>query len=556
MNQRSQKAASSARTERSGGDRERAPSLDLRLIVVDEHDDKQIFSVGGRWLTAHEDADGNKIPGRYLEEHETIGPRRERVIRLHVGQLGAAHFFDEWLRDHLDGIDRPETRVFDLAFSGGRRGGKSSLMFVLGVAYALAVPGAIISVKAASDAYYSEPIRYLEAIMPTSWYRSLGAPHWTYYLANGSIIKIESGHTAKRQKQGEADLILINEGQAIPPTAYTTMSASIVDRGGLLISASNPPDVGDPGEWVTNLVLGADRGDLPNARHFFFDPLDNPHINQAALEALRFKMGPHEFDVQVRGKFLATPDSVLYSWDRRENERPMPLLGDCTAEFTKFFEGREYTDIVSVDVQNFPWIAAVRWRAFRDPLSPTDMERCSLWGVGEAFVDQGDEVDCALILKKEIGVEAGERTLVVMDASCDWQQMQRKEELQRTEFRGKGSMDMFRACGFRHVVPPDTQARDNPDIKDRCRAGNARIGTKAGSRHLFADPRACPKTVESILRWKTRPDGTPSRHSRAAHGGDCVTYVVWRFFPRRVQQLSTDVTAIKRFQGRDRLKGY
>lgn len=510
--------------------------------------------MGGRWLAAHEDEKGNKVPGRYLEAHETFGPRRERVIRLHPGQVEAAHYFDEWLRDHVDGIDRPATRVFDLAFSGGRRGGKSLLMFALGVAYGIAVPGAIIAVKAGSDAFYSEPIRCLEAIMPSSWYRSLGAPHWTYYLANGSIIKIESGHTAKRQKQGEADLILINEGQTIPTQSYTTMSASIVDGGGLLISASNPPDVGDVGEWVTPLVLGADRGDLPNARHYFFDPLDNPHINQAALDALRFKMSPHEFDVQVRGKFLATPDTVLHAWDRRENERPMPALGECTREFTKHFEGREYSDIVSVDVQNFPWIAAVRWRAFRNPLAPNDMEQCCLWGVGEEFVDQGDEIDCARALIKASCDP--NTTLVVMDASGDWQQQKRKEDEQRTEFKGKGSMDMFRACGFRHVVPPDTNARDNPDIKDRCRAGNARIGTKAGARYLFADPRACPKTVESILRWRTRPDGTPSRHSRSAHGGDCVTYVVWRFWPRRRDSSKVEVQTVKRFAGTDRTKGF
>lgn len=127
---------------------------------------------------------------------------------------------------------------------------------------------------------------------------------------------------------------------------------------------------------------------------------------------------------------------------------------------------------------------------------------------------------------------------------------------QRVDFRGKGSMDMFRGAGFRHVVPPDNVMRKNPEIADRCRAANARIGTKKDSRYLFVDPKLCPKTCESLKLWRTMPNGLPSRTSRYAHAGDALTYAVWRFFPRRVETSKVEVQTFKRFQGPNRMRGF
>lgn len=476
-------------------------------------------------------------------------------MRLHPGQLEAAEWFDEWLDGHLSGNVPKAERVFDCAFTGGRRGGKSALAFTLGVAYALACPGSIVWVVAPSDAYYGEPMEYLESIMPTEWYSSLGWPHWTYFLPNGSTIVLRSGHTPRRLKQGRCDFAVINEGQAVPTQSYDTLSASIVDGGGLVLTAANPPDIGDPGEWVADLVGGVESGALNHAVHFFFDPLNNPHIDQTALAALAEKYDEHTFNVQVRGMYLLPPDSVLHAWDRRANEMPAPELPglDITRAFTKHYEGTAYDDIVGVDVQNFPWIAAVRTRVYENPKARGDLERSLLWGVGEVFVEQGDEVECAQQLK-----EAGchpDRTLIIADASCDWQQQQRDETKQRPNYKGKGSMDMFRGEGFRHVVPPDPDMRDNPAIADRVRAANARIGPKHGPRLVFVDAARCPKTVTSIRKWRAK-NGRPSRNSKHAHAGDAFTYIIWRFFPRRTDRGTVDVQAIKRFAGVGRMKGF
>jgi hypothetical protein len=525
-------------------DRGNTVSVDLQLDLVDERDGAMLGRFGGRWSRERKD---------YVEGDAPIS----RVMRMHPGQVDAAKWFVEWIDKHLAGDPlSEEERIFDMFLTGGRRGGKSAIAFVLAVIYALAVPGSIVWIVCASDSYFGEPLDYLLSIMPPEWFTYLGWPHFEFTLANGSTIVLRSGHTPGMLKQGRADFVLINEGQRVKTQSYQTLSASIVDNGGLIVTTANPPDVGDPGEWVADMVGKIESGeDLP-AVHFFFDPLNNPHIVQSALRALAKKYDKRTFDVQVRGMYLLHPDSVMHAWDRSENERPPPEMAgaDITAAFTKHFEGTAYHDIVGIDVQNFPWIAGVRFRAYRNPLARDDVEMALLWAVGEVFVDQGDEVHAVKALRA-IGCRP-ESTLIVADASCFWQQQQRDQSLQREKYRGQGSADVFKGEGWTHVVPPDTDMKANPSIVDRMRAANARIGPAEGPRMLFVDPTRCPKTVESLRKWRTRPDGTPSRRSKFAHAGDAFTYAVWRFFPRRIETSSVDVQTIKRTAGASRLKGF
>lgn len=478
-----------------------------------------------------------------------------RVIQLHDGQLAAAHWFREWLAEHLGVVQRNGPPTYQALFAGGRRGGKTNFMSAAVCAYVTAVPDSKGWLVAPSDSFYEELIGYVEDTWPKWWYQSLGWPHWTFFLGNGSKLTLRSGFTPRKLKKGRADIIGVNEAQQIKEQSLATLSGSIVDVGGLVMSAANPPDVGDEGTWVADFAHECERGIRNHARYFFFNPRDNPFIEQEALEALRETMSEHEYRIQVLGEFLLPPDAVLYAWDRVSNEMPVPRIAvDVTDEFTRHFEGRGFADIVSVDVQNFPWISAVRWRAIRNPDYPNDITQAFLWGVGEVFEEQGDEVDVANELKA-IGCDP-ERTLVICDASCDWQQQKRKEELQRAKYRGKGSMDIFRGEGFRWVVPPDRYMDANPDVADRCRAANARICTASGRRLVFLDPDKCDKTCGSIRHWKT-VNGKPSRHSKYAHGGDAVSYCIWRFFPRRRKagNLSAE-TVTKRTRGDRGMRGF
>lgn len=516
---------------------------DLQVDFLDEDTDEVIARMGGLWDRRAKDFVGDAS--------------RSRVVRLHRGQREFAEWFcNTWMDAHISGWPVDETPIYTALVAGGRRGGKTFLLTALAVAYAIAVPESKVWIVVPSDieGYGEELMGYIEALMPREWYTALGAPHWRYDLVNGSYIRFLSGFTSGKLKKGTASLVFLNEAQQIPASSYNNVRASIADEGGLVIAAANPPDSGDKGTWVGDVAAETQNGTRPNARSFFIDPEQNPHIDIGALHALRESMDEHEYNIQVRGMFLHARDVVLHAWNRTENERERPELGECTAAFTKRFEGRAYSHIVSMDVQKYPWMVASVAHAYRNPDAPNDMTEALLWFDDEVFIENGDEVDIARELLRR--GYAPETTLVICDASGDYQQAERKLEAQRPEYKGKGSWDMLRGEGYRHIVGPDPNMAKNPEVVERVRGANARIGTASRKRYVFVDPKRCPRTVRTIAAWRN-VNGLPSRRAKAAHCGDTMTYLIWRFFPRRkTASGKVEFKVLKRFEGRARTKGF
>ena len=530
----------------SAADRASDRFLSLQIDLVDEVTGAVIGRFGGLWDR--------------LEKTYTQDAAVSRVIRLHAGQLEMARWFcDEWFPDHYDGGPIDREPVYTVLAHGGRRGGKTSESVWLSVCYAVAVPGSIVWIVLPSDVaeYGEEIIDYLDTTMPMGWFTSLGAPHWRYHLANGSKIRLLSGFTPRKLKKGRADFVFINEAQQLVATSYNTVRAPTADRGGLVLCAANPPDQGDPGTWVADIARKVKQGKMRSARTFHLDPERNPHIDQRSLRAMADLMSAHEYDIQIRGQFLLPKDLALHAWDVLENERPKPRMGDITGVVTRQLEGNAYDWVVGVDVQSYPWTVGVVAQFFRNPLAPDDLDEALLWITAEIFVERGDEVDLAEGMK-ELGLDF-DRTLIVCDASGRWQQQQRDETKRRKEYRTKkGSFDIFAAEGYRYIVPPDRDELGNPDVVERLRAANARIGTKSGVRRVFVDP-SCVRLLGGIVDWKTQGStGRPNRRQNAAHGGDALTYIIWRFFPRRTVDdgSSFEVKVLSRFQGRRRMKGY
>jgi hypothetical protein len=517
------------------------------MDFVDERDMCLIGRVGGRW---------DRLEKRYVGDAP-----RSRVIRLHKGQLAVADWFlNWWMERHLMGWPVDEGIVASALVAGGRRGGKTSLLTWLEEGYCVAVPGAEgwIVVPSDVDGYGEEIMHYVEESLPVDWYTFLGSPKWRYDFVNGSAMRFLSGFTPRKVKKGRASIVLMNEAQQIVQSTFNHVRASIADDGGIVLVAANPPDEGDPGTWVGDIASQTQNGNMPTARSFFVDPMENPHIDQRVLESLRDTMSEHEFEVQIRGRFLISKGAVLHAWDRTANERPAPDVGHCTPTFTMRHEGGlRVNTIIGCDFQKYPWLVALMFRAWSNPDAPGDMNQALLWAVDEVYVDEGDEVDLARAIKAR-GYDPTD-CLVVADASGEWQFAERNAELRRAEFKknGKGSWDMLRSEGFTHIVKPDRDIEKNPDVVERCRATNARIGSHSRKRHLFADPGRCPRTVETIGRWRMNSNGHPDRTTKHAHAGDCLTYVTWRFWPRRFDpKADFQFRALSRYQGKRRVKGF
>lgn len=475
------------------------------------------------------------------------------MIEVHAAQVEAIQLFDQWMGSHLEGAD-PEVlaRVreiieqnldFDaelgallglseMYLTGGRRSGKSVIMEGILNSYAVGVPGSIVWTVTPAETYHEEPRQITEALLPKDWYEYNGWPHFTFYFANGSQHVMRSGHKPGALKKGKAALVGVNEAQQISADSYRNARGATIDAGGFTLVAANPPTLGDIGMWVLDAVTQIEKAERPAAEHFFCDPLENPHIDLRKILALRSGMTLHDWETQIRGRMLQLPDRVLYTWDRSANERAAPDFGKITSEFLTAHEGdrARWKHLVVVDVQRFPWVATGIFDVYRDPRAPQDPKQGLLWMHDEIAMSAGDEVDVCDELKRRR--YDGDRTLVVMDASCEWQQLERDLIRQRPNYKGKGSMAIFRLNGFPHVVPPDRNMKGNPDVFERIRATNASIRPADNVPSLFIDHLKCPNAAESARKWRMH-NGKPGRNQKAAHFGDVLGYAVWRFFPRR-----------------------
>lgn len=526
------------RSQLDEGSRVAARFVDLQLDWVRYKSGTPIARFGGLW---------DREEKRYVGDAP-----RSRVIAVHAAQIEAIEAFDAWMVDHLAGRDPEldarvrETIEADLPLdpelgallglsemylTGGRRSGKTVIMEGILCSYALAVPGSSVWTVTPSESFHEEPRKVIKALLPKEWYSYNGWPHFTFSFANGSEHVLRTGHTAGQLKKGLAALVGVNEAQQISSESYRNARGATIDAGGFTIVAANPPVPGDLGTWVLDACGAIEGNQRPAATHFFCDPLDNPHIDQRKLLALRSGMTLHDWETQIRGKMLQFPDRCIYTWNRASNERAVPNFGNVTREFVTAHEGdrAQWDAIITVDVQGFPYIACGIFDVYRDPRAPQDPKAGLLWMRDEVALPQADEVDtCRELLKRGLD---GDRTLVIMDASCEWQQMQRDEMRQRPNYRGKGSAYIFRKCGFKHVVAPDRNSTANPDVFERIRATNATAGPADDVRGLFIDPK-CKDAIDSVRKWKLHK-GKPQRAAGAAHFGDVVGYTVWRFFPRR-----------------------
>ena len=552
-------ASSLVRSQLDAGDRRAARYVDLQLDWVRYGSREPIARFGGLW-------------DRQAKDYAGDAPS-SRVLEVHAQQIAAIELFDAWLAGHLTtGASNAGVRkiiegdleldadaiaaigLSELFLTGGRRSGKTTIMMGILASYAIAVPGSIVWCVVPSEGFVVEPKEVTDAILPKAWYEYNGWPHFTYYLANGSQIVFRSAHHAGGLKKGKAAIVGCNELQQISEAAYRNARGATVDDGGFTIGAMNPPTTGDVGLWTADAIAQIEKGARPGGEHIFVDPMDNPHIDISKLLAMRAGMTEHDWQTQIRGRFLSLPDSVLYTWDAAENERAAPDFGRCTRDFLAAHEGdgRELDTIVVVDVQSFPWIACGIAQVYRDPRAPHDPKAGLLWLTGEIALSQADEEDTCDELKRR-GIN-GDRTLVIMDASCKWFQMERDEMRQKPNYRGAGSMDIFRGHGFRHVVPPDRNMKGNPSIFERVRATNSMIKSADDVRGLYIDAAKCPNATASAKKWRLKR-GKPSRTAQEAHFGDVLGYLVWRFFPRRgsADQLLSEALPRKRVEGFDEL---
>lgn len=514
--------------------------VDMRIDI--EFGGELVMSVGGLWDRRLEDFDGDAETGILIEPHE--------------GEMEAILWFKEWLGVHggrRDDPPAPESddelgnqatdpaEVYSALLAGGRRGGKTWSGALFCAMYAVHFPNAIVWAINPSDSDHDEVRRYMSRFLAPEWIqRETAADGWE--LVNGSAIMLKSAYVGADPdaiKKGEVNLAWMNEGQKMAHRVYVVARGAIADHSGLVLVCANPPVQKKDQQWVGDFAADAQANRRASVYHHFH-PLKNPHINRQALLSMRRELDERAFRIEVLGEFLGPEDAVAYNWLRTAggNERPAPLPDDpvwedVTTEFLRAEEeGEGFTCLIGLDVQVHPHIGGPVLKFFAPRDQEPTRENVVVWGVDEVVLDGADEEGFTAELRHR--KFDPDETLIVCDATGEYQHSRRRSsDSPPPEWKGKGSFDIIRMGGYRHIVPPSRRMRrKNPDVIDRVRSFTSMIEVYATrTRRLFLDPDRCPKTCKSIREWPTA-HGKPSRVHEAAHLGDALSYPIIRLFPR------------------------
>jgi hypothetical protein len=497
--------------------------IDMRMSLKAEKDGRRLLNAGGRWDLKAKDWVKNPDGTR-------LRPKKSRILRLHPGQVAWGEWFASWMVEHHAGrtIVEDGRDIWSVALFGGRRSGKTDGSSKAGCAYAVDIARSIVWFVVESFPDMPEIVRAIQECLPRSWYDPLGAPHWKWTLANGSEIHIKSAHDIDDLKRGRVDLAIVVEAQKHEHRVFTQLRAPTADKGGIVILTANPPNT-IRGEWVAEYVqrTEANKG---HGKVFHLDPRLNPHQNYRSLEALADEVDPDEYDRDVLGRIVSIKDRALHAWSDALNIKAMPETGDVTRAFAERHFDAPADQFLGADFQLIPHMAGLMLRAFVDPADPSGEPL--LWYFAESIVDEGDED--AMIDSLEADGFRGEDTIVIGDASGEWQDAKRE--------KGRGSFDHFRRRGWKRIYTPDVKSKKNPLIDQRVAAANARFCSASGKRRVFMDP-SCLRARTAFRKWG-RKGGIPDRKSKYAHLCDAGTYPLWRFYPRRADPEAAEYIAI------------
>lgn len=496
-----------------------------------------LIEVGGVW---------NKRAKRWEPGHsETLN-----VIWIPRGseQEPAARWIAEWLKRIVLGPKGKHWEDFDRAWTllleGGRRAGKSFLSCAALVAYAVAIPNALVWGVSPTNDETAELEDAIRAMLPPAWFtfRGGGGNRASQFrFPNGSRILLISGHKPRTLKRGRVDLVLYNEGQNMARAGWVQLRGAIADTGGLVIISANPPDT-EIGRWIEDLHERI-RAKKIHAVLFKLTMATNPFVEQQSLEDMAEENDELTYRREVLGEFVPIGDVVMHAWSDSGNVLDPPdHLVDVTAEVTKKDLGRAFGYVIGADFQMTPHMAAVVRKFFRDPKSPTPDEVIP-WVVDEFVVEDADENDLLDAIERAPRWRAGGREesdcyrgwpedaddkahpvhcAVVMDASGWWQD--------GAHTKGRTSDKAFKARRWVWLYKPQKDSDKNPDVIERCKTTNRLCKSAAGTRRMFV-ARHCIHVIRAMRSWENK-NGFPNRKSRFAHVCDAVSYVDYRFYGR------------------------
>ncbi len=470
---------------------------DLVLMFRRKTTGEILLTCGGRW-------------DNLTRTYDPRGPhaaKQVKIIDLKESQVEFTTWYAEWLNAYTNGDDRSVRLVLT---AGERRGGKTTIGLLSTVAAAIARPNTITWVISSTFQERDEIDNAIRRFIPSKWYVYKGAPRYRFIFPNGSVLRCLSADDPETLKQGQVDLVLANEAQKMPAAMLTNAIPGVIDRGGLMILAANPPRR-EIGAWVTEIKEAIDGGKLPASKFFGFSAKLNDSIDQKAREdvgAILRVVDEKAAAADDEGLWLPVNDVSYAKFLMAEHVRPTPQIGDITRDVVKRKTGREREYIGGFDFQITPYNAGVIVKVFRGPRGEN-----IYYAVQEMLVS-GSEEDL-LDTVEASGVYTPTSLTCVGDASGTWQNA--------AHTRGNVSFDIFR--GRRFEIHPPRKSRDekrnpsNPPVQERLNLVNNLLA--AG--RLFIDPKGCPRLAIALKKCAIKHDRPHGEH---AHVTDALGYVL------------------------------
>jgi hypothetical protein len=477
------------------------------------------------------------------------------VYKIHRGQEEAGAWLVDWLRRWGTGDWHDVRRAWSALLIGGRRSGKSHLAVLALLLFATMKRGSLTWVVSPTIDTGAELDQALGDLIPAAWkaerVAATNGKSTTYHLPNGSTITLKSGVKPERLKAGRVDFAVINEAQLQKHAGYVKLRGAITDRGGIVLMTANPPDSAI-GVWVEEHYLRATRAEIDGVA-FQVDPFKNPWIVLASLTSQRAELDDKTFNREVRGLFEPIGDVVFHAWRWAESLRdPWAALVDVTRELTARLLGKAVDELIGMDFQLTPHMAATAVRLYRDP--DGDPLEFYAFVVDEWLIENGDEDDLLDAIEatdrwKAPAVKAGEEPVrhtgqkyaaagvaIVADASAWFQDS--------AHHRGQRSDQRLSRRGWRAIYKPQADSDRNPEIRERCKLTNASLKVATGRRRLFV-ARHCLETATAIAKWENK-NGVPYRRSVYAHLCDAVSYVVFRLRARPRRKATPGAGTVRR----------
>lgn len=199
-------------------------------------------------------------------------------------------------------------KVKRIIINAGRRAGKTFMVARIALRYASKGQRVlyIAPIVKQTDAFWELITDWLAPAITAGLVKKNEQKRTLQFLASGGMIQAMTGKTPDHLRGGWGDIIILDEYAFQSPEVYEkVVLPMLLDTGGILIVISTP----DKRNHFYHLYLRA--LDDPEWATFTFSSLENPHLDEEALETMTRDMTDVDYRQEILAEFVPGVGAVF-----------------------------------------------------------------------------------------------------------------------------------------------------------------------------------------------------------------------------------------------------